>query len=669
MSRRLKILPRWMALLVLTAGASRAAAQSYYLDFLAPPEPQLTMPQVKYFNLNVEATRTSFDAKSGNTSSDAQQLYVSPTVGVAWNYFLYHPDLLTYSFLLEPGYSWQQYSGTGSSRNSESFIVNGNALATLLKLKPYATMITYNRSHEDFNYDFFNSATGDTERWGINSGYREGPVPTVVTFNRTETEVSGLNYDSTSEQMAVGIQAQNERHNGNHTDLNYQFNQYDSTSTDGVQDFTDSNTSHNLTINDTEHFSRSTLNSSLFYNHIDDNASPSDSASVSAGYDYEHNPQLHSFYNYFFSEYSTDGADAFTHSLSAGLRHQLYDSLSTGLSVHGSESSSDSFGSQLDQYTAGVDASANYSKKLSDWGHLSLSDNAGYNMTSQDSSGGELLVANESHTIDPSMIFFLDRPRETSFISLTDASGTITYVRGSDYDVIMTSDPWQIQIHSGGPHTITSGQIVKANYIIEPNPSGNYSTFNNGSQMRIDFWKGLLAIYVRYNFSDNYSDSAGFVLENIRELQTGGDLNWHRVHLGVIYTDHESSLYDYQSLAFSESYTLLAAARQSASIDFRQQWSFYPGRGSSIPAQSVSYYSFTGRYTLRPFSGLEWNTEAGYQIQHGAGLDQNFIVARSYLSWFVGKLDFHLGYEFENQRYSTETRVRHFVFLHMRRSF
>jgi len=66
---------------------------------------------------------------------------------------------------------------------------------------------------------------------------------------------------------------------------------------------------------------------------------------------------------------------------------------------------------------------------------------------------------------------------------------------------------------------------------------------------------------------------------------------------------------------------------------------------------------------------LSWNTELGYELQRGAGQDQNLIVARSYLNWFVGKLDFRLGYEFQNQEYTTETRERNYVFLRMRRNF
>ena len=662
-------LPRAIALLVLAAGAARAEGQSYY-DFLQPEEPPLTMPQVKYLKMDVEAEQINYRSQQGGGSSASQRLYLAPGVGIGWNYFLYHPDLLTYSLLFEPGYIWQESGAPGQMYQTDMLALNGNFTATLLQLKPYATTFTYSRSHDDVHYDFFNSATVDTERWGGIGGYREGPVPVVVTFDHSQTDSSGLNFDSTSKQTTVGFQAQNSRRKEDLTALNYQFTRYDSVSSDTVQSFGNSSTAHHLSVNDTEHFNQSSLDSSLFYDHTDgSDETPSDSVNLSLDYSWQHTPRLRSFYGYSYSDYSTDGADSMNNSARAGLQHQLYDSLTSMVDITGAKASSDSFGSQLDLYSIGTDASVDYSKRLGDWGHLSLGDNASYILTHQDSSGGELLIPNESHTVPLNYLFSLDQPRDVTFVSLTDSTGAITYVLGSDYDVITTTDPWQIRIYSTGPNHLAQNQTVKANYIVQPNPTGSYSTFNNSTEIRLDFWHQRAGIYARYNYNENQSDSTGFVFDNFREFQAGADLSWHRLRLDANYTDHQSSLNDYESVALSEGCTLLASAKNSAGVDFHQQWSLYPGQGTNSPAQNASYYSFTGRYTWHPVSAFSWNNEGGYEIQRGAGLDQDFITASSYLSWFIGKLDFRLGYEFENQKYPTETRVRNFVFLRMRRNF
>src|SRR6185369_3607616 len=362
--RSSRILPRSLALLVLAAG-TRALGQDYYYDFLQPPPPRLMLPQVRYMTLNAEAEQTSFRTKSGGGGSKSQRLYLAPSVGIGWNYYLYHPDLLTYSLLLEPAYNWQRYDGTGGSRNENSVILNGNATATLLTLKPYATTFTYDRSREEYHYDFFSSATVDTERWGANGGYREGPVPVIVTASRVQTESSGLNYDSTGEQTSVGIQAENERNHGNLTDMNYQFSRYESTSSDGVQTFGDSSTAHHLSLNDSEHFHRSMLSTSMFYDHVEDGVGPSDDVNLSLDYSIDHTAHLHSYYGYSFSDYQTGSAELMEHSARAGLRHQLYESLISSLGVNGSYGRSESFGSELKSRTVGVDGSVTYLKRLS----------------------------------------------------------------------------------------------------------------------------------------------------------------------------------------------------------------------------------------------------------------------------------------------------------------
>jgi hypothetical protein len=664
-------LPYSLALLALVAGASRCAAQDYYyyMQYMQQENPPLTVPQVRYAAVNVEAEKNKNEPKQNGGGSTSDRLYVAPTVGIGWAYFVYHPDLLSFSTLFEPGYQWEQYGGSGGSRNDNAVLLNGNATATLLKLKPYSTTFTYDRAHENYHYDFFNSATVDTERWGANTGYREGPVPTIITFDHSHVDSSGLSYDSTSDQTTVGLQSQNQRQRDNYTSLNYQYVEYDSTSSDTAQTFSDYTSAHHLSLDDVEHFDRSTLSSTMFYDHLGGDQTPSDDVNLMLNYDLQHTPHLRSFYGYSFSDYSSDGNTSMNNAVHAGLNHQLYDSLNTMGSVSGANSTSDSGSSTLDVNTATTEGSINYTKQLGDWGRLTIGNSTSYSYTDQTSSGTQLFIANETHVVPLNQIFFLNQPRDTMFVSLTDSTGLITYVQGADYNVITSTDPWQIQILSGGPNNLTAGKVVRANYYAQPNPTGSYTTFNNSAQIRLDFWHDRAGLYARYNFTQNHANSPGFVFENVDEFQVGGDLNWGRVRLDANYTDRSSSLYDYQAVNTSESYTLLESARNSASLNFHQQWSTYPNAGTNGVSQTTSYYSYTGRYTFRPIAGLEWNNEAGYNTLHGGGFDQSFIVARTYLSWIVGKLDVHLGYEFNNDDYPSQRQERNFLFLRLRRNF
>src|ERR1043165_3605881 len=199
----LKYLPLSIASLVLAAGAVRLAAQSIYLG---QSEPKFTMPRLQYIKTDVEYDQVTSSSKGG-ASTQTQRIYLAPSAGIGWNYFLYHPDLLTFSLLAEPGYSWQQYQYAGSTSVADSLLLNGNLNASLLQEKPYATTFNFNRSHEQYNYDFFNSATVDATVYGATTGYREGVVPFTVSVQHATRDSSGLWLNLTADQNTASLHA------------------------------------------------------------------------------------------------------------------------------------------------------------------------------------------------------------------------------------------------------------------------------------------------------------------------------------------------------------------------------------------------------------------------------------------------------------------------------
>ena len=658
-----------LALLALAAGAPRGMAQYPPPDPMQPAWWDLNLSQA-YLKVDAESEQESYSSK-GAPPSKNQRLYLAPTFGVGVNGFLYHPDLINYYLLAEPGFSWQEQGPSGGTQSQNyNYLATGNGSVAVLQAKPYATTFNFDRSHEIHDYDFFNSAIMDVQSWGVQTGYREGAVPFTVAFNQSQQDSSGLTQNSTLDQMNLNVHARNERRRENATDLTYQFGQYDRLTSDGILSYRDISDFNYLTLTDIEHYQRSSLSSSLLFNQFGADSSDSKSLNGTLNYSLEHTPRLRSFYDYTLTTDSGGGADYLQNYVRAGLQHQLYESLTSEIDGHGTWSDSTSPGADVQSLTTGVSETENYSKYLGTWGHLNLGDTVGYDHTRQSSSGTALVVPNESHTLTSGQWVRLSQPRVISIISVTTdaAHGSQPLTENVDYYVDRSANPWQIQISSSGI-IIHSGDTVAVTYNVQPNPSGSYSTLNNELQLRLDFLDNRLGIYARYNFSDNQADSPDFTLENINEFQAGADFNWHHLRLDAVYTDRQSSFYSYQSIAFSEGYTLLASARHSAGIDFRQQWSGYPNNGATNQNQNATFYSFTGRYEWHPTSRLSWSNEAGYELQRGLGLDQNLLVARSYLAWRVGKLDMHFGYEYQNQEYTGETRERNFLFLRMRRDF
>lgn len=652
----------WLfSLLALAVGSLRGWAQ-----YIEDPQPRLNWPRLRYIKFDVEAEQSAQSSSTVAARSENQRLYLAPGLGIGWDSFLYHPDLLYFSILAEPGYSWQASGSPGSLRHNENVLLNGNLNATFLQLKPYATTLFASASHNTHQYDFFNTVTEDAQSWGATTGYREGPVPVTIAFERTSRDTSGFSYDSTSDQSTLNLHAQNERRKQNITDLSYQFSDYRSRMNSAGTSFADSSSSHYVTLTDTEHFTKSTLSSTLLYNRSEADSNSSDELNTLFDYSVEHTPHLHSFYGYSFSRSATGGSESLQHNAHAGLQHQLYESLTTTLDLHGAAADSRYLGSKLDQTGAGMNASVGYSKRLGNWGRLYLGDSANYDWTDQHSSGPSLLVADESLVLTNFPVR-LSQLRVIAISTVLDAATHLALHENVDYTVIKLGDVWQLQ---GIVTSANFGHTAWVSYTVQPNPSGSYTVFSDQAQARLDLWNGLLGLYARYSFNENHAGSPGFVLENVEEFQAGADFSRRGLRLDASYIERKSSLFNYHAYSLSESYTIRPSSTATVGVDLRQRWSFYPASGGATnQSYEVTSYDYMLRCDWQPVYGLSWSAEGGLEQQRGNGLDQDLFVARTYLNWIVGKLDIHLGYEYQRQKYIAEQRDRHFVFLRMRRYF
>jgi hypothetical protein len=675
MSRKIKKghfrLPRSIAWLVLAAGTSRGWAE--YVDwpgYQQNPEWGNFVPKLEYIKTDVEAEQDVYSG-SGGSQEKTERLYVAPAFGIGWNNYIYHPYLLTYSLLFEPSYIWQESGPPGQTTQTDILSLNGNCTVNLLQIKPYATTLSYNSSRDEVKYDLFNSATVDSQSWGVTSGYVEGPVPVNVSFQQSHQDSSSLGQDSTTDQTTVNLRAQNERAKEDATDLNYQYGLFNQQTDISSSSYTSDNSYHNVTLTDTEHFRKSTLRSTILFNDIESQNSSSSDLNATFNDNVQHTPHLQGNYEYSFLQYAGNGSDSIQNYATAGLQHQLYDSLTSTLQVNGSTLNSSSDGSTLDSTAGGASGLENYSKNLGPWAHLTLGDSASYTLTDQQTSGSEATINNESHTVPGTGLVPLTQPRDLSIISVTYGNITLLEGPGLDYTVNQTTDPWQIQINNFGPNHVPSGATILVTYTIQSNPSGSYSTFNNDSQVRLDFWGGLVGIYARYSFTDNHASSPDFVLQDDREFQAGADFNWRGLSLSAVYSDDNSTLYDNRTYNLAESYGINAFSHSTLGINLNQEWSVYSfsDQSSTSQQQKTTFFNYMVHYEWRPTGGLNWNTEAGLQQQRGGGTDQDLFAARTYLNWTVAKLEMHLGFEHEDQDFSGETQKRDYVFLRVRRNF
>jgi hypothetical protein len=436
-------------------------------------------------------------------------------------------------------------------------------------------------------------------------------------------------------------------------------------------DFTTKSTYNHASVADVEHFDHSQLQSSARVNSVGSSTSSSTDVNTIVNYTIDHGNGLNSFYDYSLSAFSGNNSDSLQNYVVAGVQHQLYESLHSSVEVHGSQLNSSAPGSKFDYQTAGTTAAADYSKHLGGWGHLYLNNSSSYNLTDQQTTGSEIQINNESHVVPLSGTVVLSQPRDTALISVTDKNSVP--LQPGDYTLIQTTDPWRIQINSAGPSHIQPGDIILVSYTYMNNPSGNYSTFANQSQIRLTFWHDYLGVYARYTLTENHASSKALFLENDELFEVGADFTRDGLNFSASYIDEHSTFYDNLSYNLAENYSMSVSANSSVGLNFNQQWivnsSSSVGGAPATPQQHMTFYNFMAHYDWRPRPRFSWNTEAGYQRQEGFGLDQNLFAARTYLNWYIGKLEFHAGYQHQNQQLPQERRESDFIFLQVKRDF
>jgi len=664
---------RWLgalALLVLMAAAAPAPAEDlpWGGEYQADPIWMPFLPELDYVKTDVEAQRSSYHPAGGATIS-WNQLTLLTAVGIKWRSYVYSPFLLNYSLVFEPGYNWQRTGYSGSSSRTQELMLNGSAMVNLLSLKPYATSITFGRSNQEVQSDFFRSQRVDQQNWSALSGYRTGPVPVTLTLEKTHEDRSGDNADFITDQLKLGLHATNDRKNGNMTIADYQFNRYDNRSSTDTSRYSSESSSNHLLVMDTEHFQKSTLYSSLSYNERLSSGLSSSDLNATTSYNRELTPHLRSFSTYSFSDSSGNGFRAMQNNLLAGLDHQLYESLASRLELHGVHANNESLGTTLSSSTVGVTGSATYNKRLGRWAHLSLNETASYDLTNQKSTGGELTIPDEAYTI-PANGPMIIRLKSPSVLSVTGITKNNVPLDATEWTAITTADPWQIQFIGGGAHSLKNGDAVSITYVVKPNPSGQYSARTNSSEIALRFWQDRVGIRASYLSTENSASTQGFILDNLRQYQLGADVGWQGFHADANYTDQRSTLYSYRSYALNESYSFQVSLNATAGINCYQQWNEFPVSvgSASNQAQTLVFYNYMLHYNWRPPGGFSLNAESGLQQQRGTLKDQNLFAARVYLNWTLGKLEFHLGYENEYNKYVGELYMRHFAFLRMRRS-
>ncbi len=619
-------------------------------------------PITAFTEMDVEWEKDTETVGSMKINSD--RLYLAPTLGLGLSGSIYHPNLLQFDIKGQGGYIEQdlssQYGSARQSSTQDSYLQNYDVNLSLLRNQPYAANFTATKTHTIQELDAFNQVMVDSQSYGCQLGYKAGPIPFSLSLKHLDETETGLAYNNAFAQDSLDFNAANERARGS-TTFSYELGQYTQTTTDIAQ----KQTYQYGTLQDVEKFwkdDRGRLTSMVYFNQEDESGNEADNVTVQENLALWHSPSWNSFYNYNYNDSYVDPADTTTHLATIGLRNQLYESLSSAMDVHGTLENESAPGNSAAETTYGIGNSETYSKRLGNWGHLTLGNTARFDWTHDNNSGAVNTVFNEQHALTDGTPTFLTQPRVLAVTKVTDPTGVHVYLNGIDYALVRAGSGMQIE-RVPTSLNLTNNSSVLVNYTVQAEPSGSYTTFSDQVQLRLDLFNGLADVYSGLGWVENQAP-ADFVLENSFSTLSGFDFNWRWLRAGGTYETQNASLISYITRGLYQTATFRPDNSSTFSINAREQWMEY-----FQPQQSIADYTFTARYSERFNRHLDGTVEAGVLNQAGGPQAETLFTAGAHIKYFVGKLSFSLAYQFNQQNTLNGAAERNLFSFTARRDF
>ncbi len=600
--------------------------------------------------------------QQSNISATESHLFFGPEVGITLDGSVYHPNLVHFNFngWLAAGFGQIKVQSGNSTYTQEQFQYLGSfgGGMNILGNKPLNATIFggYGRTYLD--YDSFNRVWVEGWRYGSRLNYNNGPwlfTGGYTYVNDTTTAISG-NYSST--QNILDFTGTNTRNQGG-TRLNYTYNQ--NAYSDATTHLKGSDQS--VTLGDNEQFGHMNLfqlNSGASFTSSDYTGPSTRQIDADANLNGQHPHNLTSSLSLTYDNFSQANYNSASYGVQAQVAHQLFESLSSSLTLRGADlnSSDQNFDGYLRTYGAGIGES--YTKSLSRSSMLYVNNSMFVEHDDQKTTG---TIKNEQHTFAADNTFSLNLPNIVqSSVVVYQNNGQPPFRQGLDYTVTGGASRTIITRLDGG--RIPSGATVLVNYNVIPTAAGSYNTLSETFQVRVELWQRLLAVYARLNLY--YNDApANLRLQNVTDYIFGTELNWRWVGAGAAYEIYYSDGYSYDAARLFQSASFSPDGASSLSLNASESWITY----SQTSRQEQDYLLF-GRYHRALTYRLGLDADAGVSYRNGAGVDQTLGVARVALSYAIGKTTINASYDYGFESFLNAQQVqRHLFWLTLKRVF
>jgi len=431
--------------------------------------------------------------------------------------WLYHPDLLLFSFGLEP--QWKQRDTTASDpfiRDDDDKFLGYFVDAHLLRQKTHSLKVFLRQSRNEFNSTLSpdNITETDIARavWLINS--EQFPTSLTLESNDIIFEDFFVTQDK-SDILRLETKFTSDKHQFNLlSEYVDQFRQID------IQAFNVKRSLVNM--NSNYAFSeRSRLTSTIF--NLDSVSEITDSKSFlwSERLMLQHRPNLRSD---FLARFDSRGNEQFSSDatfLSGAIEHQLYDNLTSRLEVYTIKDDFDD--GEIDIQEANLDF--RYMREIP-VGMLTITNGYLYRLEDNNIDAASSQVLGEVLTLVSTSPELLAKTNiEVSSVIVTDINRTTTYIEGIDYVLTDVGDSVSIERRLFGG--IADGEAVLVDYVFATREPFEADRRAARFGVNLDLWR---ALRVYYNYSrikeDLISGTRPSDLSDDRIQRVGASFRW-----------------------------------------------------------------------------------------------------------------------------------------------
>ncbi len=594
-------------------------------------------------------------------------------LGLGVDGYVYHPRLL--EFKADTKFIFKQESETSNMQFQQELrdkYTDYNLSMLILKSHPISMTLLANRNTQDTNSSFFESQRLTTTQKGVALHYRHKLFPTDLGYDTLSSVGEGQ--DKTNDKLnRAYLSIRNEGMLGTST-LRYE-NERRSQAVAHLDLQTDL-----VNASNTYHFGSKEQHAltSLFRWRDQTGTIPYRDITVGENIYIRHTKNLDSYYRYDYEDSRLVGKVTKQHRYRAGLKHQLYESLSTGVELNGENYTLNS--GKKD--TLSAELRFNYRKRLS-FGRLTLNYRTFIENTDENFSEDKSHISREEH-------FFGENPEGDDVILLKRDLVDEATIKIEDKDSLEITDPVTGLPIEEGLHyrleksgTLTKirllpaygdfllGKTVYISYDFEPTPPIEFETRTQTYGGQLDIKRAWRVFY--YAGSSDQSLKGGNDigrLEDIRDKSFGTEIKWKNSTTRAEKTIHKSVRNPYKTTKYSEVLIFRLKNLRYFNPVLNLNASYSETSTFEYIEDSIDRTVSAKLFLFLPYRA-KCDIETQYRNQELVGEKQVSFNFRTNLRWRYRTLDITLTYENLNRNQETtigkEKRER--IYLRARRLF